>query len=388
MALTDIQIRNAKPQNKLYRLTDSQGLLIEIATSGSKLWRYRYRFDGKQKMIGLGKYPSISLQAARKKRDEARLLLDEGIDPGVTGQPRKRSDEPHATSFASLAEEWFTYRAPLWASSTQRKARLYLDNDILPQIGVFSASEITRVQLVDLIRSVEKRGSLNAAGKIRQWLDQIFRYGLVSGKVQSNPATHLSVVAAAAKPVRHHPHIPFDELPELLERLETANIHIYTRSSIKLLLFTAVRPSELRNALWAEFDLDAATWTIPKERMKARREHVVPLPVQAVEVLRQVHVLTGRYKLVFPGQNNPDRPMSENTINKALTLMGYKGRQTGHGFRHLLSTELNSRDFNPDWIERQLAHTDSNAIRDTYNHASYLEQRRMMMQEWVDSVVT
>lgn len=236
------------------------------------------------------------------------------------------------------------------------------------------------------MRKIEARGALNVAGKIRQWLRQIFRYALAKGVAETNPATDLNVVAAPAKATRHHPHITFAELPELLSRLEAAPIHNLTRWAIRLLTLTAVRPGELRAAPWAEFDLNAATWTIPKERMKARRPHIVPLPNQAVTILRQLEEVTGSYALLFPGQQNPERPMSENTINKALRLMGYEGRQTGHGFRHLLSTELNGRGYNRDWIERQFAHGDSDEIRDTYNHATYLEQRRNMMQALADSI--
>lgn len=204
--------------------------------------------------------------------------------------------------------------------------------------------------------------------------------------METNPTTDLDVVAAPAKATRHHPHVPFAELPELLEKLEATRLHTLTRWAIRLLILTAVRPGELRAAPWAEFDLDAATWTTPKERMKARRPHLVPLPRQAVAILRELQDVTGRYVLLFPSQQNPERPMSENTINKALRLMGYEGRQTGHGFRHRLSTELNGRGYNRDWIERQLAHGDADEIRDAYNHATYLEQRREMMQAWADSV--
>lgn len=257
---------------------------------------------------------------------------------------------------------------------------------MIPGIGSRPVKEITRPELVELVRKVEARGTLNAAGKIRQWLHQIFRYGLAKGVVDANPATDLNVVAKQAKAVRHHPHVRFADLPELLVKLETVKIHLFTRCAIRLLVLTAVRAGELRAAPWTEFDLDAATWTIPKERMKARRPHVVPLPHQAVAILRQLQKISGGYALLFPGQQNPDRPMRENTINKTLRLIGYEGRQTGHGFRHLLSTELNGRGYNKDWIERQLAHGDSDEIRDTYNHATYLEQRREMMQAWADSV--
>lgn len=385
MPLSDTTIRTAKPKDKLYRLTDANGLCLEVTPTGSKLWRYRYRFNGSAKMLALGAYPSVTLLKARQLRDGARQLLIEGTDPGEQKKTAKQAQKVEGLTFETLAREWFAYNAPRWAESTTYKAKLYLENDLIPGIGSRPVKAITRPDLVELVRKVEARGTLNAAGKIRQWLHQIFRYGLAKGVVDANPATDLSVVAAPPKAARHHPHVTFAELPEMLAKSEAANIHSLTRHAIRLLTLTAVRPGELRQAPWAEFDLERATWTIPAERMKARRSHIVPLPRQAVAILRQLQEVTGRYELVFAGAN-PQRPMSENTVNKALRLMGYEGRQTGHGFRHLLSTELNGRGYNKDWIERQLAHGDSDEIRGTYNHAAYIEQRREMMQAWADSI--
>jgi integrase len=383
--LSDTTIRTAKPKDKLYRLTDANGLCLEVTPTGSKLWRYRYRFNGSAKMLALGPYPAVTLLKARQLRDAARQLLVEGSDPGQHKKTAKQAQKADGLTFETLAREWFAYNAPRWADSTTYKAKLYLENDLIPGIGSRPLESITRPDLVELVRKVEARGTLNAAGKIRQWLHQIFRYGLAKGVVDANPATDLSVVAAPPKAARHHPHITFAELPELLAKSEAANIHSLTRHAIRLLALTAVRPGELRQAPWAEFDLERATWTIPAERMKARRPHIVPLPRQAVAILRLLQEITGRYALVFAGAN-PDRPMSENTVNKALRMMGYEGKQTGHGFRHLLSTELNGRGYNKDWIERQLAHGDSDEIRGTYNHAAYVEQRRTMMQAWADSI--
>lgn len=384
--LTDSAIKVAKPKEKPYKLSDGQGLYLEVMPNGSKLWRLKYRHAEKEKRLALGAYPTVPLQKARQRRDEARQQLAEGIDPGEQKKAAKQAKKAEGHTFETVAREWYAYNAPRWAESTAYKARLYLENDLIPGIGTRPIAAITRPDLVELVRKVEARGTLNAAGKIRQWLHQIFRYGLACGVVENNPATDLDVVAAPARPARHHPNVPFAELPELLEKLATARLNTLTRWAIRLLILTAVRPGELRAAPWSEFDLDAATWTIPKERMKARRPHVVPLPHQAVTILRQLHEVTGSYALVFPGQQNAERPMSENTINKALRLIGYEGRQTGHGFRHLLSTELNGRGYNRDWIERQLAHGDADEIRDTYNHATYLEQRRDMMQAWADSI--
>ena len=386
MALTDSAIKTAKPKEKPYKLSDAHGLYLLVNPNGSKLWRLKYRVNGKEKGLALGAYPTVTLAQARQKREEARKQLAEGRDPSEQKKAAKQAHKASGVTFESLAQEWYAYNAPRWAESTRYKAKLYLDNDMIPAIGSRPVKAITRPELVELVRKVEARGTLNAAGKIRQWLHQIFRFGLASGVVDANPATDLDVVAAPAKAARHHPHVSFAELPELLSKIDSTNIHTLTRCAIRLLILTAVRPGELRAARWSEFELDDDLWTIPKERMKARRPHLVPLPRQAVAILRQLQEITGDYPLLFPGQQNPERPMSENTINKALRLMGYEGRQTGHGFRHLLSTELNGRSYNKDWIERQLAHGDKDEIRDTYNHATYLPQREVMMQEWADSI--
>lgn len=386
MALTDTALRTAKPRDKLYRLADAQGLCIEVTPSGGKLWRLRYRFDGKAKMLSLGIYPAITLAQARERREAARKMLAQGVDPSAHKQQEKTAAAAQVLTMELLAREWYDYNRPRWAPATSSKVLQYLESDIFPVIGRQPASEVQRPELVELVRKIEKREAFNVARKVRQWLSQIFRFGLAKGVVPGNPATDLDVVAAHAPRTRHHPHVSEGELPELLERLETAQCDITSKIAIRLLALTAVRPGELRLAPWSEFDLDAATWTIPAARMKARRPHIVPLPRQAVALLRALHELTGTYPLAFPGRNNRTRPMSENTVNKALSTMGYEGRQTGHGFRHLLSTSLNSRGYNRDWIERQLAHGDQDSIRDTYNHANYLEQRRGMMQTWADSI--
>jgi len=386
VALTDTAARTAKPREKLYRMADAAGLCLEVTPSGSKLWRFRYRFGGKAKMMGLGAYPTITLAKARERREDARRLLADGIDPTAHKQAEKTAQSTLAHTFEELAREWYAYNSPRWATSTAAKALQYMEADILPVIGQRPVQEVTRPELVALVRKVEKRGALNVAGKIRQWLSQIFRYGLAKGSVESNPATDLDVVAAIAPRTKNHPHVPLSEIPILLSKLDAAKCDVMTRIAVRLLLLTGVRPGELRHALWSEIDLESATWTIPAARMKARRPHVVPLPHQAVASLLELKEITGSYPIAFPGRNNRERPQSENTVNKALHQIGYEGRQTGHGFRHLLSTELNSRGYNRDWVERQLAHGDQDEIRDTYNHAHYLEQRREMMQAWADSI--
>jgi integrase len=384
--LTDTAIRAAKAAAKPYKLSDGQGLYLEVMPSGSKLWRLKFRFGGKENRLALGAYPIVPLQHARRLRDDARQLLAQGRCPSSERQAEKQAQVSGALTFETLANEWHAYRAPRWAVSSAEKARFYLDADLLPALGSRPVKSITRPELVSLVRRIEDRGAHNVARKVRQWLGQIFRFGLAKGVMDINPATDLDVVAAHAPAVRHHPHVQFSELPELLDRVGQAKINLLTKSAIRLLVLTAVRPGELRAAPWQEFDLVAAVWTIPKERMKARRPHLVPLPLQALSILRELREVTGNHALVFSGRNDCDRPMSENTMNKALSDAGYKGRQTGHGFRHLISTELNSRGYNRDWIERQLAHGDADEMRDTYNHATYLEQRRAMMQAWADEL--
>lgn len=284
MPLSDTTIRTAKPKDKLYRLTDANGLCLEVTPSGSKLWRYRYRyryryrFNGNAKMLALGAYPVVTLLKARQMRDESRQMLIDGVDPSEQKRAAKQAQRGEGLTFEMLAREWFDYNSPRWAESTAYKAKLYLENDLIPGIGSRALKSITRPELVELVLKVEARGTSNAAGKIRQWLHQIFRFGLARGAVDTNPATDLSVVAAPAKKTRHHPHVAFTELPELLSKCKSAKIHTLTRHAIKLLVLTAVRPGELRQAPWSEFDLDAALWTIPATRMKVRRPHVVPLP--------------------------------------------------------------------------------------------------------------
>jgi integrase len=255
---------------------------------------------------------------------------------------------------------------------------------LLPALGNRPIAEIRRADLIETLRQIEARDALDIARKCRGWLSGIFRYALVAEVIEANPATDLDVVAAPIGERRHHPHLPLAELPAFLQTLGSYSGAMETRQAIRLLLLTAVRPGELRAARWSEFDLGRALWSIPAERMKMRRPHIVPLPQQAVAILRDLHEQTGHRELLFPSRDDPRHPMSENTINLAIARMGYKGRQTGHGFRHLISTALNERGYNRDWIERQLAHGDDNEIRAVYNKAEYLDQRREMMQGWAD----
>lgn len=386
--LTDLHLRNLQPRPKVFRVADARGLCIEIHPSGARHWRYRYRFAGKAKMLSLGSYPAVSLSAARRARDDAeRDLLQRGVDPSAQRKASRMADILAAAStFEAVASEWIEKAEKSLAPVTARKIRFYLDKDLLPAIGKRPIGDITRPELVATLRRIERREAFNAAKKSRGWLRQIFRYALAAGLVERNPATDLDVVAAPAPATKHYAHLPLAELGDFLRALDCYQGSPTTKACIRLALLTAARPGELRHARWAEFDMDAGTWQLtPGEgRGKLHRWHTVPLPAQAIVVLRELHELTGRGELTFPGVRGRRKPMSENTMNLAMQRMGYKNRQTGHGFRHLISTALNERGYNRDWVERQLAHRDSNAIRDTYNHAQYIEQRRTMMQTWAD----
>lgn len=385
MPLNDTRICAAKADARPYKLGDFDGLSLHVQPSGSKWWRFRYRFLGKEKMLSLGTYPEVSLLEARERRDTARKLVASGIDPSRQREADRRAQAAVlGHSFRALANEWFEVRQAKSADSTRAKIRFYLDRDLLPILGDRPLPDITRPELVDLLRRFEQRKAFNVAKKARGWLGQIFKYAMVKGVIDQNPATDLEIVAVRGPATRPHAALRASELPGLLLAVNKYRGSPLTKFAIRLLLLTGVRPGELRHASWTEFDLDAEIWNVPVERMKMRKPHLVPLPKQAIDALRELKALTGTSPLLFPSRDHSDRPMSENTVNVAFARIGYKGKQTGHGFRHLISTTLNEMNFNRDWVERQLAHGDANEIRGTYNHATYIEQRREMMQAWAD----
>lgn len=385
--LTAIEVRNAKAADKPRKLFDGGGLFLHVMPEGGKRWRLKYRFDGKEKLLAIGTYPEIELAKAREARDAARKLLAQGIDPADQRKASRTAERAaREQTFAAMAEQWFAKKSGEWSPASRNKARLYLDRDLLPALGTRPIAAITRPDLVQLLRRIEGRDALDVAKKCRGWLNGIFQFAMVTGAVETNRATDLHVVAAAAPPRRAHPHLPIAELPGFLDALASYRGDRQTAIAIRLHLLTGARPGELRAAPWSEFDLDNAVWSIPAERMKMQRPHVVPLPVQAVALLRELHTLNQRSPLAFPSRDHRDRPISENTVNAAIGRIGYGGRQTGHGFRHLVSTALNERGYNRDWIERQLSHGDEDGIRATYNGAQYLAQRRDMMQAWADEI--
>ncbi|MBN3065353.1 tyrosine-type recombinase/integrase [Pectobacterium aquaticum] len=386
MPLTDVKVRSAKPEDKAYKLTDGEGMHLMVHPNGSKYWRLQYRFDGKQKTLALGVYPEITLSEARQRRDEAKRQIATGTDPSEQKKVDKQLRQTLVdNTFKAIALEWHEYKRPNWSKGYAEDLMEAFENDIFPDIGKRPVAEIKPLEMLTSLRKLEKRGVLDKLRKIRQACNQVFRYAIVTGRAENNPASELASALPPPKST-HYPHLLPDELPDFLRALSTYSGSKVTQLATRILMLTGVRTIELRQAEWKEFDFEKQLWEVPKERMKMRRPHLVPLSDQVIDALQQLHTVTGRYNLVFPGRNDITKPMSEASINQVLKRIGYHGKATGHGFRHTMSTILHEQGYNTAWIELQLAHVDKNTIRGTYNHAQYLEQRRGMLQWYGDFV--
>ena len=384
MPLTAIAIRNAKPGAKPVRLYDSGGLYLEIAPTGSRWWRFAYRFGGKRKLISLGVFQDIPLTVARERRDAVRKLLADGKDPSAKRQADKREVTDRATnSFEAVAREWYKRQVHLWVPTHAADVLRRLEINMFPEIGATPIAGLTAPALLSALRKIEHRGAHDLAHRVLQVSGQIFRYGIATGRCERDLSTDLRGALAPHKG-KHQAAITPEELPGLLRAIDGyAELgDRLTSQALRLLALTFVRTGELIGAQWEEFDLASAVWIIPAERMKMKTEHVVPLSRQAVEILQELRI-DGGGRFVFPGRN-PDKPISNNTMLFALYRMGYKGKMTGHGFRSVASTMLNEAGFRADVIERQLAHGERNAIRGAYNRAEYLSERKAMMQKWAD----
>ena len=400
MPLTDTAVRNAKAQEKDYSLNDMDGLSLFVSAKGTKSWHFRFSWHGKQPRISLGTYPELSLRDAREARDKARSLVAKGIDPRLQRRAERHEAGRSAEStFAAVAERWQEFRNPRLTAGRQgsvAQSRRYLDKDLIPALGKLPISDITRADVLGAVRRIEQRGALDVAKKCRTWLNQIFRFAIAEGLTESNPASDLDIMAAPAPAPQHNPHLKLNELPELLRALRAYSGSSITASGVRLLLLTMVRTQELRFAERKQFDLGEALWSIPPEVVKQLQgkakedrnmpDYLVPLSRQAVEEVRKLLAIGGNYRLLLPGRNDPNTPISENTLNTALKRMGYEGRLTGHGIRGTISTALHEAGFKSEWIEAQLGHADPNKVRGAYNHAEYLEQRREMMQWWADKL--
>ena len=384
--LTDTRIKTAKPQPKLYKLTDERGLHLSVYPTGSKLWQLRYRIEGKERTASLGKYPEVSLAEARDKRDQMRKLVANGIDPVQSQKVAKEAKKlAQAHSFEAVARTWFegwrAARSPRHAEYVIRR----LEADVFPLIGSRPVSEIQAPELVKMMKAIQRRGALDIAKRCHQMTGQVFRYAIAHGIAERNPTADIKPRdILPSRRQTNYARVDAKELPVLLRAIEAYQGTPVTRLAIKLLALTFVRTGELIAARWDEFDLQAGQWRIPAERMKIRTEHIVPLSLQAIQVLQILYAITGYSELLFPGERDHGKPMSNNTILKALERMGYKGRMTGHGFRGLASTILHEQGFDHAHIELQLAHQERNAVSAAYNHATYLKQRTKMMQSWAN----
>ena len=385
--LTLPQIRNAKPRSKTYKMADGFGLTLLVQPEGAKLWRFRYRFAGKEQMLSFGQWPQVSLAQARELRDKARVQLRAGVNPGaVRKQAKAQAKVAAANTFRAVAAEWIELNRGKWRASHVVRVQSSLDRDILPALGDRPIGDISPAEVLAVAKRVEGRDALDQAKRCLQRMTSIFALGVRSLRCESNPARELAGVIKSRK-VQHRPALSFDQLPDYLERLEDVGAGPGTKGALGLLLLTATRSGEVRGMRWAEVDMEGALWRIPGERTKTGMEHLVPLSRQAMAVLERMQPLTGGGELVFPSPAKHNEPMHANALLAALRRMGYQtGEITAHGFRATFSTTMNEQGHNPDVIERALAHVPKDKIRAAYHRAKYLDERRVLLQAWADMI--
>lgn len=388
MPLTDTACKKATcPEGRpSIRLADEKALYLEVTAAGGKYWRWKYRHGGKEKRLALGVYPEVSLAQAREARDDARKLLKDGTDPGQLRREAKAASAfDQANTFEAVARLWWDHwrdgKSPRHADYAIKR----LEADAFPLLGSRPVASLTAKDLTRMAKAVQERGAIDLAHRVLQMAGQVMRYAVAHDLIERNPATDVKPSdTLKSRRKENYARLGEKELPELLRKIEAYQGGPYTRLAMQLMALTFVRTSELIAARWAEFDLQAAEWRIPPERMKMKTPHIVPLSPQAVEVLKVLHTLSGGRELLFPGERDHAKPMSNNTILKALERMGYKGRMTGHGFRGMASTILHEQGYAHHAIELQLAHQERNEVSAAYNHALYLKERRVMMCEWAN----
>ncbi|EIV5841402.1 MULTISPECIES: tyrosine-type recombinase/integrase [Klebsiella] len=386
MKLTARQVDTAKPKEKPYKLSDGGGLYLEVATSGSRYWRLKYRYAGKEKRLAFGVYPEVSLAEARDKREAAKKVLAAGNDPGEVKKAEKIAQKlGFENTFEAIAREWHQVRADRWSLRYREEIIDTFEKDVFPYIGKRPIAEIKPMELLETLRRMEKRGALEKMRKVRQRCGEVFRHAIVTGRAEYNPAPDLATALATPKKT-HFPFLTAEELPHFLKDLAGYTGSIITKTATQIIMLTAVRTQELRFARWEDINFEKRLWEIPAEVMKMKRPHIVPMSDQVIALFESLKPITGLYPLVFIGRNDRTKPISKESINQVIELLGYKGRLTGHGFRHTMSTILHEEGFNSAWIETQLAHVDKNAIRGAYNHAQYLEGRQQMMQWYSDYI--
>ncbi len=385
MALTDITCKGTKPKEKPYKLADERGLYLEVMPNNKKYWRLKFRFNGKENRLAFGVYPEVSLAEARDKRDEARKMLRNGINPSQAKKDKKLQNKlENENSFEMIAREWLENMKHSWTERHANYTLKRLEADILPVLGFKPMNKIVAPELLQTLREVEKRDALDLSHRLLQTCGQIFRYAIATGRAERDIAADLKGALKVRKK-ENFAHLKEDQLPEFFSRLTSYDGDLQTKLGLKLLVLTFVRSSELRGARWEEINFEKSEWRIPAERMKMNELHIVPLSRQAIDILEQLKLINGSKPFVFPSRTKPETSFtSENTLLYALYRMGYHSQATTHGFRATASTILNEHGFRSDVIERQLAHGEKNKVRGAYNHAQYLKERREMMQWYSD----
>lgn len=389
MKLTDTACKSAKPKEKPYKLTDGQGMYLDVQPNGSRYWRLKYRFGGKEKLLALGVYPDVSLKEARDKRDQARKLLAQDINP-VTAKREKRMTafNDAENTFESLAKDWHDN----WkADKTPKHAAAILarlEVDVFPFIGKLPVKSVTPQMILEIVRRVDNRAAHDVARRLKQTCGQILRYGVATARAERD---HTHDIKDAMRPYKmeHFAALDIKELPEFLRTLERNEMRLYkqTQLAMRFLMLTFVRTSEMINAPWREFDFNENIWTIPAKRMKMRRDHIVPLSKQALDILKELKEMNGHREWVFPNQVRPKDPMSNATLTRAIMRMGYKDRMTGHGFRALAMTTIKEKlGYRHEVIDRQLAHAQPSKIVAAYDRAEFLSERSKMMQDYADYI--
>ena len=387
--LTEKEVKNAKPGNKVRKLYDSNGLLLRIKPNGTKLWEYKFRVPGpdglKERVLCLGVYDEVSLKEAREKCEAARKLKRDGKDPAEERRLRKQEARYSASStFGAIAEEWKEANKTRWCDDHAQRTWRRVELHLLPKFSKRPISQITALDILDVLRELEKDDKTETSHRLLQICRGVFQLAVLTKRTSYNP-THDLKGALRAHRAESYPAIGQNQLPTFFEKLEEAKVSLMTRLAIKLLVLTFVRQGELRQARWNDFDLKAKEWRVRAETTKMRQLHIVPLSTQSVNVLKGLHEISGDSDYLLPAQHRTKHPiMSENTVNKAIHEMGYKGQLVGHGFRAMASTILNEKGFRADVIERQLAHMPRDKVRAAYNRAQYLPERKEMMQWWAD----
>ena len=387
MKLTDLKLRTLSTPGKHF---DGEGLYLEVTPAGGRYWRLKYRYGGKEKRLALGVYPKVGLKTARELADKARAELAQGQDPGeVRKAERAKAQQEAANTLEAVTHDWLAHQSSRWSAATKYRILSTLAADIFPTLGRLPLADIKPGQIMAAVKQIEARGAADQAGRVLQRVKAIYRWATIHERISTNPMLDL-VPSEILKPrrVQHRAALPERELPQFLPKLAAYDGHVSTVQALRLLMLTATRPGEVRGAQWSEFDLDAALWVIPAERMKMGEEHRVPLSRQALALLRGMLPLSGGVGLVFPSPSYRSKAMSENTLNSALARMGYKGSATAHGFRALFSTVANEQGWNPDVIERQLAHRERNEVRAAYHRSTYLQDRAKLLQWWADYLDT